>query len=175
MKSIAVFTFILASASICALETLSSTVSSENYLTVAARGNWSLEKDNFSSDQILVFVYNNNAAGYNIGVTSQYGGFKHETVSSSVDSGLLELAWNCDSPSDVNGNSLIVDGGSSVNNSPIAAQAGTDVDILEIIDPDVATAGSFSICYATLVANEATAELYAGDYSDTITFTISNR
>jgi len=163
------------SISIFALDALTATVSSENYVTVNARGNWSLEKDNFSSDQVLVFIYNNNAAGYNIGVTSQYGGFKHETVSSAVDGGLLELAWSCDSPTDVNGNILIVDGGSSVNNSPIAAQASTDVDILEIIDPDVATAGTFSICYATLVANEATAELYAGDYSDTITFTISNR
>ena len=175
MKWVMIIVTTLLAMEVYGLDTMFATNSPENYVTVNARGNWLLERHSFASDQILVFMYNNNAEGYNIGIISENGGFKHETVSSTIDGALLQLAWSCDSPNDVNGNTLIADGGSSINHSPVPAQAGVNVDILEIIEPDVATAGTFSICEASLVAHESTAELYAGNYSDTITFTITNR
>lgn len=115
---------------------------------------------------------NNNAAGFTIAVKSTNGGHLLHEDSGSDDGDKLEYEFTCDEIANGNGagveqytfSALTDDKLTAVNQTVYTSTQASGVAFTLHADVD---------CTLTAEAGEVD-ELFAGDYTDTITFTISN-
>ena len=163
---------------------ISTTVGSNNSLSILPpNGGWNFSGGSFVSDMYIIYLNNNHLDGYSVGFTSKNGGFLLSGVVEDangdfIDGGFIDVTWTCTTPVDTNGSLLVggvVSDSSSSNNSPLNLTKNTEGILLEIVDPDRATLGSYIICSAGLAAGERTFENFSGTYQDELTISIVNR